>query len=397
MTASEFSRHRAALARALPSSLIVISANTTMQRVHDMAYPFAQDSHFYYLTGLESADWRLIIDTSTGDEWLVAPHVSEVSRTFDGLLHSEEASRISGVKAVVTGREAVALLRSLRATYPVVYTITPSSRRDAKVTPNPAARRMNARFARLGFELEDVSTTLTQLRAIKSDEEIACIKKAADITVGAFVKAKEMLLEISTEYELQAEFDYFFKKNNAEHAYDPIVAAGSRACTLHYIANNQPLPDNGLVVIDIGAKVEGYCADVTRTYAIGRPSERERAVHAAVERAHRDCIALLKPGVSVKEYRTRVDEIMQRELRALGLLKKPSDYRRYFPHAISHGLGIDVHDSLGAPTYLQAGMVLTVEPGIYIPEEGIGVRIEDDILITESGIRNLTGHLSTSL
>lgn len=186
--------------------------------------------------------------------------------------------------------------------------------------------------------------------------------------------------------------------NGAEgYAYEPIVAAGANALTLHYTRNNNPLPKNGLLLIDAAARVGGYCADITRTYAIGTPTAREVAVHAAVEKAHFAIINLIKPGLALSEYQDKSDEIMKEALRSLGLLKKPEDYRKYFPHAISHGLGIDVHESFGGYTEFMPGMVLTVEPGIYIPEEGIGVRIEDDILVTETGNENLSGDLPTGL
>ena len=154
-----------------------------------------------------------------------------------------------------------------------------------------------------------------------------------------------------------------------------------------------------MVLIDIGARVGGYSADVTRTYCLN-PTKRQKAVHAALEKAHQAIITLIAPGLPIAEYIDSVDEIMKQALYELGLLDDMSDqeaYRKYFPHAISHGLGIDTHDSLGRPRYLETGMVLTVEPGIYIPEEGIGVRIEDDILVTATGYENLTAALPTSL
>ena len=169
--------------------------------------------------------------------------------------------------------------------------------------------------------------------------------------------------------------------------------------TLHYTKNSDKLAKNRLVLIDIGARVNGYCADITRTYGI-RPTKRQRAVHAAVEAAHHRIIELIQPNLAIAEYMHAVDEIMKDALCELNLLEARSDdttYRRYFPHSVSHGLGVDVHDSLGKPQFLQPGMVLTVEPGIYIAEEGIGVRIEDDILVTETGHLNLTAGLSTSL
>jgi Xaa-Pro aminopeptidase len=203
---------------------------------------------------------------------------------------------------------------------------------------------------------------------------------------------------MSHEYMVEAEFSHYFRSRGATgHAYEPIVASGKNACTLHHIDNAAEVKNNALLLIDIGASVDGYPADITRTYAVGKPNDRQKAVYTAVETAHYQIIDLLKPGLKVKDYSDRVDEIMKKALDSLGLLKKESDYRRYFPHAVSHGLGIDVHDSLGGPEVFVAGMVLTVEPGIYIPEEGIGVRIEDDILITKTGHENLSAALPTSL
>jgi Xaa-Pro aminopeptidase len=154
------------------------------------------------------------------------------------------------------------------------------------------------------------------------------------------------------------------------------------------------------VLLDIGARSGGYAADITRTYAYGDPTKRQIEIHAAVQAAHHAIIKLITPNLAVEEYQREVDCIMIDALLSVGLMADRDDtdnYHKYFPHAISHGLGVDVHDSLGGPQFLQLGMVLTVEPGIYIPEEGIGVRIEDDILVTDSGNVNLSARLSTDL
>ena len=260
---------------------------------------------------------------------------------------------------------------------------------------------MQRRLKKIFAEVRDCRQDLAELRAIKQSHEIDAMKKAIGLTVDAFADAKKKLPTLSAEYEVEAEFTYNFgKAGGAKHAYDPIVASGKNACTLHYNHNNASLQKNSLLLIDIGARVEGYAADITRTYAIGQPTKRQIAVHRAVETAHKAIIGLLRPGLTVTKYQAQVDTIMQDALMSLDLLKDRTDqvtYRKYFPHAISHGLGIDVHDSLGRPSELQTGMVLTVEPGIYIPEESIGVRIEDDILITDTGHVNLSGSLSTSL
>jgi Xaa-Pro aminopeptidase len=212
---------------------------------------------------------------------------------------------------------------------------------------------------------------------------------------------RQKLPTLRYEYEVEAEFSYYLRRHGAKgHAYDPIVASGQNACTLHYVDNTSRLKKRQLLLLDIGARSGGYAADITRTYALGEPTKRQVAVHEAVQDAQRQIISLLKPDLSIEEYHRDVDVIMKQALLSLGLMKDMEDdtaYRTYFPHAISHGLGIDVHDSLGGPRYLQPGMVLTVEPGIYIPDEGIGVRIEDDILITDTGHANLSARLSTDL
>jgi len=173
------------------------------------------------------------------------------------------------------------------------------------------------------------------------------------------------------------------------------VAAGANACTLHYAHNRSKVMGRQLVLMDVGASYGGYTADITRTYAKGEPTKRQRQVHEAVEAAHHRIIGLIRPMLAVDEYQREVDAIMREAIASLGLPSDDAALRRYFPHAVSHGLGIDVHDSLGSPRFLQAGMVLTVEPGIYLPEEGIGVRIEDDILVTAAGNENLSRRLST--
>ena len=240
---------------------------------------------------------------------------------------------------------------------------------------------------------------MAELRAIKSPEEIAAIRRAVALTVQAFTSVRTQLGEYRHEYEIEADMTRDFRRLDARHAYEPIIASGDHAVTLHYIQNSGKLAKTQPVLIDVGARIDGYAADITRTYCL-KPTKRQQAVHRAVEIAHQRIIALLGPDKLVTEYLAEVDDAMKDALSELGLLEDRSDnetYRRYFPHAISHGLGIDVHDSLGAPRYFRPGMVLTVEPGIYIPEEGIGVRIEDDILITEMGHENLSRKLPTGL
>jgi len=380
----------------------VVTAFTQMQRTNDAAFAFEQESNFWWLTGIDVPDWWVIIDGQRTKSWLVAPAVSVAHQIFEGSLSVEAAKRISGIDTVLSQDEAMAMLRDLAKKHSVVHAIgDPAHTEYYDFTLNPAPKKLWNMLERTFADVQDCRLSLAKLRAIKQPVEVTAIKKAIKLTVDGFNAVKQKLPDLRYEYEIEAEFSYFFKKNGATgHAYDPIIASGKNACTLHYDANEDRLKKSSLVLMDIGARLDGYAADISRTYGLGEPTQRQRQVHAAVQVAQQEIIKLIKPGLLVADYYTSVDVIMKQALVGLGLLRSTDDdatYRRYFPHAIGHGLGVDVHDSLGQPVEFLSGMVLTVEPGIYIPEEGIGVRIEDNILVTDKGHTNLSKALSTSL
>lgn len=391
---------QAAMAR-LEGSLLVVPAYAEMQRGNDAAFGFEQEANFWYLTGIDHPDWWVILDGTRGKSWLVAPPVDEVHALFHGSLSAADATSLSGVDEVLDRDDALALLRREARTRQFVYTVDqPAHHEHFGFTLNPAAHDMREQLSRIFTQVQDFRPKLAELRAIKRPEEIRAMQQAIDLTVAAFGDVKPRLATMKHEYEVEAEFSHYFRSRGANgHAYDPIVAGGANACTLHYGANTATLKKGSLLLLDIGARVGGYAADITRTYALGMATKRQQQVHAAVQAAHEQIIALLAPELGIEAYHQQVDVIMKQALVGLGLLSDEHDerYRTYFPHAVSHGLGLDVHDALGRPRYLQPGMVLTVEPGIYIPEEGIGVRIEDDILITERGYRNLSRKLATDL
>lgn len=392
-----FTRNRQALMKLTSAKVGVLAGHISVQRSNDAAFAFTQEANFWYLTGIEAAGWVLIMTDQKS--YLVAPDVDEVHLIFDGSLSFDQAKHVSGVDEVLSYAAGERLLEKLAHTHKTVASIAEDphgQHYDFAMNLGPIA--MYERLETLFESVEDCRSNFASLRAIKQPEEIAALRSAIALTVAGFEMVKRDFSAYRHEYEIEADFTHHFRRSGAAgHAYDPIVAAGKNACTLHYGKNQSELTDGQLVLIDVGAQLQGYPADITRTYVYGSPTDRQRAVHAAVEQAHHEIIALLRPGLDVQQYSTTVDEIMKKALDNLGLLQSAADYRKYFPHAISHGLGIDVHDSLGGPKEFQAGMVLTVEPGIYIPEEGIGVRIEDDILITESGHENLSQQLPTSL
>ncbi|HEU0266720.1 MAG TPA: aminopeptidase P N-terminal domain-containing protein, partial [Candidatus Saccharimonadaceae bacterium] len=357
--------------------------------------------NFWYLSGIEYPDWRVVIDGTRGRTWLIAPDVDDVHQVFDGSLDHSTAKRICGADEVLDRTAGDRLLRDLALKHSVVYTLNdPPYAEYFDFALNPAPRKLREELSRIFTTTRDCQKELAELRAIKQPTEVLAIKKAVKLTTDTFQRIHDHLSDFHTEYEIEAEFSYIFRRNGARgHAYDPIVAGGHNACTLHYVANHDRLRKGQMVLIDIGARYGGYAADVTRTYALGEPSKRAQEIHSATRAAQAEIVKLLGPDVSVTEYQVGVDRIMKRTLYDLGLTKDPDDdvaYRHYMPHSVSHGLGVDVHDRLGAPHVFQAGMVLTVEPGIYVPEKSIGVRIEDDILITENGVQNLSSSLSTA-
>jgi Xaa-Pro aminopeptidase len=397
-----FKSNRRRLIERLNGGIIVMSAYAQMQRSNDMAFNFEQEANFWWLTGIDFPDWWMIIDGTRNKSWLVAPRISASHEIFDGSLSADSAKEISGVDAILTQDEAQSMLRDLSKKHSVVYVLGEQPHAEhLDFILNPAIKSLREHVSRIFATVQDCRIELAALRAIKQPEEIVAMKSAIDITIDGFETVKRKLTTASYEYEIEAEFNYYFRMHGASgHAYDPIVAGGQHACTLHYIANSQKLKKRQLLLLDIGARVGGYAADITRTYAYGEPTKRQIDIHGAVQAAQREIIAMIQPNLSVEQYQTNVDKVMSDALIGLRLMANYNDmdsYRKYFPHAVSHGLGIDVHDSLGAPKFLQKGMVVTVEPGIYIPEEGIGVRIEDDILVTASGNLNMSQRLSTDL
>lgn len=400
LSAAFFAANRQKLAQKLKGGVVAVSGYTEMQRGNDAAFDFEQEGNFWYLTGIEYPDWWLLGDGTRGKWWLVAPEISREKAIFDGGLTPDEAKKISGVDEVIDKTEALSVLRQLRRTHAMAYVCdTPEHSDRFGFMLNPAPKEVKDLLQRNFPKVQDCRAKLAEIRAIKQPEELQIMQQAIDLTVQGFEKVKQKLETYRREYEIEADFTHHFRSNGAKgHAYSPIVANGGNACTLHYCQNDSKLEKRSLILLDIGARLHGYAADITRTYAVGEPTKRQQEVHDAVRNAQQQIIQLCVQGITLHQYVEQSNDIMAEALISLGLIvdKKDDNFYKYYPHAVSHGLGIDVHDSLGRPIDLREGMVLTVEPGIYIPEEKIGVRIEDDILITSGGPKNLSAKLSTS-
>jgi Xaa-Pro aminopeptidase len=379
---------------------IVMTASGLLQRGGDSTFGFVQDASFWYLTGLNQPDVVLVMDKN--QDYLIVPEISPVMEFFDGAIDLKQISERSGIKDVYKASEGYKKLESRVKKVKHVATLAalPIYEEHYHFYPNPARAYLAARLKSYNGDLEllDIGQHLARLRTIKQPEEIKAIQTAIDITIKAMKSAMKpsLLTKYLHEYELEAELTKNIRRSGATgHAFDPIVAGGLNACTLHSVANNSPLRNKDLVLVDMGAEVEHYAADITRTYAKTTPTKRQQAVHAAVVDVQEYAMSLLRPGVFVKEYEQQIEVYMGEKLRELGLIKtiNTTNVRAYFPSATSHFLGINVHDVGDYHRPLEAGSVLTVEPGIYIRQEGIGVRIEDDVLITDKGIKNLSARL----
>jgi len=404
-TADFFANNRAALRKLFTGTApIVITANGLLQRGGDSTYPFHQDANFWYLTGVSDPDILLVMDKDK--EYLIVPARDDSRQAFDGAIDDTALTRRSGIATIYDDGEGWRQLKNRlkRAKHVATLAAAPAYIEQHGMYTNPARARLiqtiKNDYAKL--EVLDLTQHLVQLRAIKQAPELAAIQRAIDITAEtlAAVTDPELLKTFGYEYELEAAISQGFRSRGASgHAFEPIVASGPRACTLHNIANNGQLVTGELVVMDVGAEVEHYAADISRTIAIGEPSKRQQVVFDAVVDVQEYAMSLIKPGVIIKEYEQQVEQFMGEKLRTLGLIKTVdhSATRAYYPHATSHFMGLNVHDAGDYHAPLAPGMVLTVEPGIYIPEEGIGIRIEDNVVVTESGIEVLSQRLPRRL
>lgn len=380
---------------------IVITANGLLQRNGDNTFAFRQDSSFWYLTGINEPDIILVMDKEK--EYLVLPSRSTSREAFDGVIDSAKLAKTSGIDNILDEKTGWKQINSRlsRAKHVATLAAAPTYVEAHGVYVNPARRRLIKRLKEANPTVEplDLRKHLSRMRMTKQPEELAAIRAAIDITISGFKQAKKYLPKAQHEYELEAVITNKFRSSGVHHAYPPIVAAGANACTLHYVDNNANIGKSRLILMDVGAEISNYAADISRTYAAAEPNKRVQQVWQAVIDIQEFAKELLGPGTVLAEYEKKVEAFMGEKLRELGLVKtiEHDTVRRYYPHATSHFLGLDVHDTADYERPLEPGMVLTIEPGIYISEEEIGIRIEDDILITESGLEVLSKKLPRDL
>lgn len=397
-----FTENRQRLRQLLPAnSLVVVNANDIPQTNSDGSLGLVPNSDLFYLSGIEQEESILVLAPDAFDpklrEILFVREPSEHLKIWEGHKHSKEETRkISGIETVKWLSEFRTTFHGLMCEADRVYLNSNEHKRAQVEVESRDARFVHDCRERYPLhEYHRLARLMHPLRVVKTEGELKLLGEAIAITDKGFRRVLKMTRPGVTECEIEAEFAREFIRRRGRFAYNPIIAAGGNACTLHYNQNDQPCRKGELVLLDVAASYANYNADLTRTIPVnGRFTRRQKAVYQAVLRVMRASIAGATVGKLHRDWQRESQMMMNDELLQLGLLKK-SDIRnqteetpacrKYFMHGLGHPLGLDVHDVGFANEPFAAGWVLTVEPGIYIPEEGIGVRLENDILVTNNG------------
>jgi len=388
------------------NSIAIFVSNDEYPLNGDALHDFKQNTELYWLSGIEQEGSMVILFPDNPDpkyrEVLVLVRPQELKEIWDGKrLRANEAKTISGIKTIVWLDVMDASLQQWVHLADAIYLDSNENDRKNNLLRTSEYRfidEMKARYPLHTFCR--AATIMKELRAVKTKEEVQVIQKAIDITEVAFRRLLQFIQPGVKEYQIEAEIYHSFLSQRATGvAYHSIIASGDNARTLHYTSNNNVCKDGELILMDFGAEYGGYCADLTRTVPVnGKFTKRQKEVYNACLHLHDYGKSILKPGISIVHYTDKVGEEASKQFLKIGLLSK-SDiknedtenraYRKYLYHGISHHLGLDVHD-LGTRTApITAGMVFTVEPGIYIKEEKMGVRIENNICITKTGHQDL--------
>lgn len=376
----------------------------------DGTLPFKQAADMFYLSGVDQEETILLLfpdaHAEADREILFSLETSEELAIWHGAkLTKEEATEQTGIKNVQWTGAFESTLHRLMAEAEVLY-LNDNQHTRANSPVETREMRENARIKSKypNHRIGRSAPILHRVRSVKNDEEILQMQRACDITKAGFDRVLQFVKPGVMEYEIEAEFMHeFLRRGSRGFAYTPIIGSGFNACVLHYIENQSECKAGDVILMDVGAEYGNYAADMTRCIPVsGRFTDRQKAVYNAVHSVMKDAMQLLRPGVSLHEYHKEVGDLMTKQLLDLKLIDKHDvqkqnpawpAYKKYFMHGTSHFIGLDVHDVGLWHEPIQAGNVFTCEPGIYIREENLGIRLENDIVIKEDGILDLMSHI----
>ena len=393
-----------------PETIAIIHANAEVVSNADAYYPWVQSSDLFRLTGIDQPETIVVIYhdslSPSHREMLFIKRADNIQTLRDGeTLDKAKATQISGIAHVYRYDEWDAVMG--RIIHHAKYLALSLNEHDRTKNTFPDIHQRFVQQMKERYPLHSLTRAtplLASLRVVKSSYELELMKKAVNLSATMFDRILSFVRPWVREYEIEAEIIHeYIRGRGTGHSFEPIVASGQRACTLHYHANNQQCLDGEMVLIDSGVSYAHYASDMSRTLPVnGRFTQRQKDVYNAVLRIQRIAKTILKPWVLLKDYHTQVGEVISKELVDLHLLsiddirnqdEKSPAYKKYCMHGISHFIGLDVHDVGDVYQPLQAGMVLSCEPGIYIPEEWLGIRLENEILLTEDGCIDLMEHV----
>lgn len=392
-----------------PKALAILHAADILPTSGDGTLRIQPSSDLFWLAGIEQEESVLVLCPQAADpahrEMLFVRQPNEHLAVWEGHKHTKEkATELSGIHKVRWLSELPGTLHMLMCECESVWLNANEHERAAYEVEDRDLRMARSLVARYPLHrYERLAPLMRRLRAVKSPAEVALLRRAIDITDAGLRQMLSVLKPGVMEYELEAELAHEFIRRRARMAYEPIVGAGKNACVLHYVENDCECRDGDLLLVDVGASYANYCADLTRTYPVnGRFTQRQRDVYEAVRRVLESSIAKAVVGTSIREWKRESQIAMTKELVGLGLVtseeaaKDTPDEpacKKYYMHGLGHSLGLGVHDIAPLDGPFEAGWVITVEPGIYIPEENLAVRLENDILITENGPVDLCAHV----
>jgi Xaa-Pro aminopeptidase len=407
LTPDLFVQNRAQLVAKLPANAVaLLCSNDILPTNADGTLPFVQNSDLFYLSGIDQEDSLLVLAPNHPDpalrEVLFLKETSELIAIWEGYKYTKEhAQQVSGIKTVLWNSQKENMLNAIIFESETIYLASNEHLRNDSATQTANDRLIIEIKKHYPLHpLNRLAPILSKQRMIKSAEEIKQVQTAIDITEKGHRRLMAMLKPGVTEYELEAELIHEYTKNRAQgFAYTPIIASGASACVLHYIENAKACNDGELILLDVGAKYANYNADLTRVLPVnGRFTPRQKQVYQAVLNANKFAESIMKPGILWTELQAEVENFIAHQCVEIGLFSKTDLekqdakhplVKKYFMHGNSHHLGLDVHDVWHKYTPLAAGMLLTNEPGMYLNAEGIGIRLENNILLTENGNVNL--------
>ncbi|MDO5378952.1 MAG: Xaa-Pro aminopeptidase [Clostridia bacterium] len=384
-------RREAVLRQMEAESLLILYSGEGVPASMDETFPFEANHHFFYLTGLRRENMALVLSRSTDKPrtvLFIEEPVPDMERWTGRRVTLSEAKEISGIEDVryIDSLEAYIGRCAARETVGSAYfDCYRNAMPDADSYNMAKAKAFAAAYP--AIRLRNAHAMLAAMRMVKDETEIAAMKKAIALTDQGLRRVLSRLEPGQMEYQAQADFEYAIRMGGAEDtAFATIAGSGLNGCMLHYGTNHCRMEAGSLLLMDLGAKADGYCADITRTYPVsGTYSERQRQIYNIVLAANRAVAEVAKPGMTLGELNEVCKGVLAKGMMELGKIEKPEEIGRYYMHGVSHHLGIDTHDAAVDGAKLAPGMVITDEPGLYIDEEAIGIRIEDDLLITEEG------------